>query len=211
MTDLCRDTSEGLRLPNPGTTSLSLLARWQQNEKDAWDRVTYLYYPLVYSWCRHRGLQPEDARDVTQEVFRALTRNTSRFQSKEGKNSFRGWLWGVTKNELKMYWRARAKHPQPIGGSDAREQLFHLTSSDERQLDEPETDADQAVIARRAMELIQTEFEPATWQAFWKAAVDGRPAREIADDLQMTTNAVYLAKSRVLKRLRTEFEDLLEM
>jgi RNA polymerase sigma-70 factor (ECF subfamily) len=57
--------------------------------------------------------------------------------------------------------------------------------------------------------LIRSEFEERTWRAFWGVAVDDRPAAEVAAELGMSPGAVYIAKSRVLRRLREEFRDLL--
>jgi RNA polymerase sigma-70 factor (ECF subfamily) len=66
------------------------------------------------------------------------------------------------------------------------------------------------MLAARALEIMRAEFEPATWQACWETVVSGRPAAEVASELGLTTNAVYLARSRVLRRLRCELQGLLD-
>jgi RNA polymerase sigma-70 factor (ECF subfamily) len=58
---------------------------------------------------------------------------------------------------------------------------------------------------------VRGDFEPDTWAAFWRSAVDGRPAADVAAELGMTRNAVYLAKARVRHRLMTEFAGLIEL
>ncbi len=197
---------------DPGTTSLSLLARWQRNDPKAWERMTYLYYPLVYGWCRRAKLQPDDSRDVTQEVFQALARSGANFRSEDGRNSFRGWLWGVTRNQIKNFWRRLAKQPQAIGGEYSQVDLQQLPQTEDAwdQLTDPDSKEDDSLVVKRAMELIRAEFEETSWLAFWRSAVDGRPASDVAADLGITRNAVYLAKSRILKRLRSEFTELLD-
>jgi len=193
---------------DPGTTSLSLLTRWFQNDPQAWDRLIYLYYPLVYSWCRRARLQPSDARDVTQEVFQALARSPQRFHHDEGKNSFRGWLWGVARNQLRCFWRKRSKQPQAVGGENSQLAMQRVPGTEATET-EPQSQQDDGLVIHRAMELIRTEFEETSWLAFWKVAVEGRPASDVAADLGISRNAVYLAKSRILKRLRVEFADLI--
>ena len=63
---------------------------------------------------------------------------------------------------------------------------------------------------RRALELMQADFQPTTWKACWEYAVQGRPAEEVARELDTTVAVVYAAKSRVLRRLRQELAGLLD-
>ena len=69
---------------------------------------------------------------------------------------------------------------------------------------------ERKILYRRAVEFLRKEFEERTWQAFWQVAVEERPPSDGASELGMSVNAVYLAKSLVLRRLREEFADLLE-
>ena len=66
------------------------------------------------------------------------------------------------------------------------------------------------VLVHRALALMQAEFQPATWRACWEFVVRDRPAAEVAGELGLSVNAVYLAKSRVLRRLREQFDGLLD-
>ena len=210
MTDHSEEPRNGSRRADPGRTSLGLLERCARDDHEAWPRLVDLYYPLVYGWCRRLDLQPEDARDVSQEVFQSLVKCLSRFDAAGGANSFRGWLWGVTRNQLKTYWRRRSAAPVAAGGSDALQQLKEVAVVDD---EEPPSDArqDQRLVFLQAVELMRGQFEEHTWQAFRRAVVDGDPACEIASDLGMTTNAVYLARSRVMRRLREELPGLLDL
>jgi RNA polymerase sigma-70 factor (ECF subfamily) len=191
----------------PASTSLSLIARWQRGELRAWERLVYLYYPLVYGWCRRGGAAPDQAQDVAQEVFAALAGDNARFQPADGQNSFRGWLWGVTRNQWRYYQRKQRRQPAAVGGENS--ELDQIAAPDEQPLPEPAADEDAGVF-RRAIDLVRLEFEDRTWQAFWRTTVDNQPGTAIAEELAMTVNAVYLAKSRVLRRLRQELEGLVD-
>ena len=103
------------------STSLSLLNRARRNDVDAWGRLTALYSPIVYSWCRRAGLQDTDAADVVQEVFRLVFQGLAQFRGAERSGgSFRGWLWTISRNQVRLNFRNRGNRPQPIGGTDAQ-------------------------------------------------------------------------------------------
>jgi RNA polymerase sigma-70 factor (ECF subfamily) len=59
-------------------------------------------------------------------------------------------------------------------------------------------------------EMVRAEFENRTWDAFRRVAIEGQPSARVATDLGMSIEAVYQAKSRVLRRLRQELDGLLE-
>jgi RNA polymerase sigma-70 factor (ECF subfamily) len=186
----------------PGSTSASFLQQLRRGVPEAWQRLTALYGPLVYTWCRRRGLQPEDAADVMQEVFRAVARNLATFRAEPG-GTFRGWLWAITRSKIGDLHRRQHKEPPALGGSDAQQRLMELPAADEP---EPAEEGDTSRLLHRALELVRNEFEPRTWEAFWRAAVDGQAPIDIAGDLGLSANAVYVAKSRVLRRLRELLE-----
>lgn len=187
-------------------TSTSLLERARGQDKQAWERLVVLYTPLVYAWCRRSGLQPADAADVGQEVFRAVARGLAEFRRDRAGDTFRGWLRTITRNKLRDFAGARKRCPPGVGGSEATCQIEQLPDP------EPEADltADRQLLYQRALEVVRTEFEERTWRAFWLVVVEDVPVGEAAQQLGATLNAVYLAKSRVLRRLREEFADLIE-
>ena len=193
-----------------GSTSSSLFARIKQRDSIAWERVSQLYGPLVYRSARKAGLQESDATDIVQEVFRSVASHVADLRLDRPGDSFRAWLWSITKNKIHDYFRRRARNPEAIGGSTAHEQMQNLPDSviDEKSADELLKPSKALEI--RALALIQTDFEPQTWQAFLRSAVDGQKAAEIAADLGMSLTAVYKAKSRVLARLRSEFGGLMD-
>ena len=102
-----------------GSTASSLLERARQQTPGAWERLTTLYGPLVYSWSRRAGLQAEDAADVVQDVFRAVVIHLSGFRRERSGDSFRGWLWTITQNKIRDLRRRQAGRPEAVGGTDA--------------------------------------------------------------------------------------------
>jgi RNA polymerase sigma-70 factor (ECF subfamily) len=184
------------------STSQSLLRRAQRHDSDAWQRLCQLYAPLVYGWSRRAGLQENDAADVGQEVFRTVALKIADYRQ-DGGSGFRAWLWGITRNKLREFCRTRAAEPQP-GGVDAA-LLADIPQDETGEFLQTEP---RARLARRALEILQTEFEENTWRAFWQSAVEEQKTADIAADLQMTVRAVRQARYRVLRRLRQELADL---
>lgn len=203
-------------LDNPSTchplkseTSASLLQRLRISPDSVdWQRLVDLYTPLIRGWLRQHSLQDADADDLVQEVMTALVRELPTFHYDRAKGSFRGWLRTLTVNRLRNFWRARHARPRVTGDSDFRE--VHLN-----QLEDPHTDLarlwdhehDQHV-ARVLLQAIEPLFTPATWKAFRLTALEGANACVAAAQLGTSCNAVLVAKSRVLRRLRLEMQGL---
>jgi RNA polymerase sigma-70 factor (ECF subfamily) len=192
-------------------SSLSLLARVKANDPAAWDRLVTLYAPVVLGWCRRWDLQEQDAADVFQEVFSAVATHIAGFHRDQPGDTFRGWLRTIAMNKVRDHFRRLGRDPQGAGGTDALTRLAQLPSPAPIAEEEPRDDsAATNGLFRRALELIRDQFEERTWQAFWRTAVEGRAAADVAADLRMTAGAVRVAKSRVLQRLREELGDLIE-
>jgi RNA polymerase sigma-70 factor (ECF subfamily) len=180
-----------------------LLVRAQSQDQAAWQRLVSLYTPLVYRWCRMSGLQAADAADVGQEVFRAVARKIGEFRRDQPGDSFRAWLRVITRNKITDHHR---QMPIDVLGDSTAQTLIQQVPNEPPT---PEADAEEgSILFRKAVELIQTEFEERTWRAFWRTAIDGVEAAAVAGELEVTPNAVYLAKARVLRRLREEFADM---
>lgn len=192
------------------STSASLLRRVRNLDPEAWQRLARLYGPLVYRWARHAGLQDADASDVGQDVFQTVAVRIGSFHHGRPGDTFRGWLRTITRNKIGEYLRRRAAQPAGRGGTDAARRLAAAVSPPEDDsLESDDFDANTS-LAQRALELMQTDFEPHTWHAFWRATVEGHPTDIIAEELGMTKKAVRQAKFRVLRRLRTELDQLLD-
>lgn len=189
-------------------TSTSLLARAKAYDQTAWQRLVRLYSPLVYHWSRSKGLQAADALDIGQEVFASVARKLVHFRHDRPDDTFRGWLNRITQNKILDHRRRLVHRPLGTGACNGshRNGVSSAVSPDDDSSDCDE----RAWICRRAVTFLREEFEERTWRAFWQTAVSQRRAKEVAAELGMTTNAVYLARHRVLERLRAEFEDLLD-
>ncbi len=190
------------------STSTSLLEGVRANHPEAWRRLVRIYGPLVYRWSRKAGLQGADSRDVTQEVFGAVANRIESFRKERPGDSFRGWLWGITRNKVADHFRGLKSNPQARGGSQA---LALFAEMPDLPIDEPQADHNtQLALKLRAIEQIRAGFEQHTWKAFWRLSVDAQPAAEVASELGMSVKAVYQAKYRVLRRVRDELPDLLD-
>ena len=191
---------------NSSGTSIGLLVGLRAGEKGAWQRLVDLYGPLIDLWCRCDRLQEADAADIRQEVFMVVGRKIGDFRREAATDSFRGWLRTITRNKIADWGRLGKSRPAETGLGDRLDQT--AARADRGDEDDPATEG--RILYRRALALIQRDFEDRTWRAFWGVVIDGRSATAVALDLGVPVNAVYLAKSRVLKRLREEFEGLLD-
>ena len=196
-----------IALSSSSASSFTLLTRVRAKEPEAWQRLVRLYVPLVYEWARQAGLQRSDAADVGQEVFQSVADSIESYHGNGSGDAFRAWLWGITRNKLREFFRRQASQPTGTGGSQAIVQLQQHAA--ELPEDSSVLNDARPALAQRALQLIQGEFEPRTLQAFWQSTVDGRLTADIAADLGMTTKAVRQAKCRVLHRLRQELDELL--
>jgi RNA polymerase sigma-70 factor (ECF subfamily) len=193
----------------PTVTSTSLLDRARGGDDESWRRLTRLYSALVYHWCRLRGLQSHDAADVVQEVFRSVATHLHTFEPQTPGASFRKWLRTITENKIRDHWRRAQRQPQATGGSDAA--ALMAEQPQEATTEAPSDDeSEMRHVLRQAMELVRSDVEPQTWQAFWQTAVEGRPAADVAAELGLSPTTVRVARSRVRSRLRQEFGDLLD-
>lgn len=185
------------------TTSLTLLHRLRQpGQTEAWDRFVRLYAPLLVRWAQVQGFHAADTEDLTQSVLLKLLRLLPTYERRDGQ-AFRGWLFTVCRNECRDFRGRRATRPLP--GSDG---LADVAGPDDP--GEPDAVGYRRQLVHRALDVIRTDFTPATWDAFARFVLDGQPAASVAAALGTTTNAVYLARNRVLTRLREELAGLLD-
>ena len=188
-------------------TSLTLLQRMETDDQEAWGLFTRLYGPIVFSWCRNAGLQASDVEDVGQEVFRLVSRKLGSFEpGRKSSGAFRSWLWGITRLQILDHFRSTGRQPVGYGGTEHNMGLLRL----EQDSCEPESIdgiSPQQILLKSAIEILRSEFDARTWQAFWDMAVKSRSARDIADDLGMNAKAVRQAKFRVTKKLRQLLND----
>ncbi len=190
------------------TTSRSLLVRVKDNERQAWDRLVTLYAPLVYHWCQKLDVSPDDAPDVVQEVFKSVAQRIESFRKERSQDTFRGWLRVITRNKAIDHYRRLGKQATAAGGTEAQHRLAAVAAPNfDDDADDP---ADKHLLFHQALEQIRADFQPKTWQAFWRVVVEDRTPAEAAVELDMTAGAIRVAKCRVLQRLREELGDLLD-
>lgn len=207
--------SEGRREANQSRgpvmdeTSASLLDRLrQQPDPETWQIFVTLYEPLLRGWMSRHHVPPHDADDVVQDVLAVVWRRIGEFH-RERPGSFRAWLRTILTHCLQSHWRERRRTPTAPGGDDFHlivEQLADPSSELSREWD---AEHDRYVTAQ-LLELLRPEFSPQTWEAFHRVALLGEPPQQVADALGISRNAVFIAKSRVLARLRECGRGLIE-
>ena len=192
--------------PSAGT-SLTLLGRLKGNEPDAWERLLRLYGPLVLFWGRRAGLNEPDAADLLQDVLKSVSGAIAQFERDRTQGTFRGWLWTIARNKLRDRARIATRQPVALGGSDAQQMLQQVPEIEPDS--SPDAEPSRALL-NRALELVKSEFEPRTWEAFWRTTVDDRTPQDVAAELGIGLASVYQARSRVLRKLRVELGELIE-
>jgi RNA polymerase sigma factor (sigma-70 family) len=191
-------------------TSFSLLEQ-VQGEADAasWRRLVELYTPLIRAWLHHHDVPPHDADDLTQEVLGAVVRDLPSFRHDRRRGALRRWLRTITVNRLRHYWRSRGSRPLAVGGS-AFEHVLHQLEDPDSPLSRSWDEQHDRHVLGKLLEMVRPDFEPATWQVFHRLVIEGKQTSEVGAELGMSPNAVRIAKSRVLQRLRQEIGDLLD-
>lgn len=187
-------------------TRQSLLVRLKRQEGDAWREFLSIYEEAIFRYCRARGLQDADARDATQEVLAAVHDRLDSWDADPKSGSLRAWLFRVARNVAVDCLRRR-RHAQASGGTGVGRLLAEIPAAEEAEVSALRWEYQRASF-RWAVEQVKPEVRDSTWQAFWKAAVEGVPTEQVARDLQSTVGAVYTAKCRVMARIREKLKDL---
>jgi RNA polymerase sigma-70 factor, ECF subfamily len=183
------------------TTPPSLLEQIRDPSADlAWERFVSLYTPYLFSLVRRAGVGREEASDVVQDVFLLLTKKMPTFEY-NAQLSFRAWLRTMVRNRVHEIGRRRS-FPKPFSANELDlEDSAEAESFEEREY--------RSYVIARALEIMQRDFAPTTWKACWEHVVSGRTALEVAAELGISEGAVYVAKCRVLRRVREELSGLL--
>ena len=191
-------------------TSQSLIDQLHnQSDAGSWQRLVELYSPLLRAWLDRYDVQAADADDVTQDVLVVVMRELPGFRHNQQPGAFRGWLKGILVNRLRNFWRARGRGGIASGGSDVISRLDEL--EDDRSLLSQawQREHDQH-LARKLLEMIAPRFTESTREAFRRLVLEGADADDVAAELGLSLNAVFTAKSRVLRELRTIGRGLLD-
>jgi RNA polymerase sigma factor (sigma-70 family) len=196
-------------MTNASTTRVSLLIRVRDPQDEAaWSEFVEVYAPLVYRYARRYGLQDADADDVTQEVLRTTVRTMPAFDYDPRRGRFRGWLRTVTVNHVRDH-KSRGQSREQ-GSGDTGVHRFLQEQSGQNETDEEFWEREyRERLFQWAAERVRVQFREASWRAFEETTVNGRPAAEVAEVLGLSVGAVYIAKSRVLAKLKEEVENRL--
>lgn len=188
-------------------TRASLLVQIRDGSNQvAWKEFVRLYGPVVYGFARKRGLQDADAADLMQDVMRSVSAAIGRLDYDRNQGTFRGWLFTITRNKVYNFLSARRIRPRGSGDTTTN-RLLDTQPAENDSSDAWELEY-QRRIASLAMDRVRHEFQENTWRAFWLTAVEGVAAAEASRQVGMSPGAIYVAKSRILARLKEEVEIL---
>jgi RNA polymerase sigma-70 factor (ECF subfamily) len=189
-------------------TRASLLVRIRNPQDDeAWAEFVGLYEPVVYRIARQRGFQDADARELTQDVLVAVASAIERWEPDPARGKFRTWLFRIARNLSINLLASRRRHAQGTGGTDFQTLLEEQEAPRGEDSDLFDQEYRRELFGR-AVAQVRGQFREATWQAFWLTSVQGRDIGEVAEELGMSAGAVYIARSRVMARLREKVEEL---
>jgi RNA polymerase sigma factor (sigma-70 family) len=190
------------------TTRSSLLVRIRNGQDhEAWNRFVDVYGPPIYGFARKYGFQDADAADLMQEVLRAVAGAAERLEYDPQRGSFRGWLFTVVRNKIRNFLASPGREIRGTGGTDAQALLAELPARANEHQKQWDLEYDQRLFTWAA-EQVRREFEEKTWKAFWQTAVEGKNAKQVSQHLEISVGAVYIAKSRVLSRLKEQIKEL---
>jgi RNA polymerase sigma factor (sigma-70 family) len=183
-------------------TRPSLLLRVRDVSDDAaWSQFVEIYTPLIYRYCRGRGLQEAAAADVAQESMKAVARAIVKFEYDPERGKFRNWLLTVVQSRVNNHLAREQRQAVLVGETT----LQRCAETDPAPLDDAGWEADYyRALFYWAAERIRGEFQESTWRAFWQTTIDERDGKEVAEALGLSVGAVYVSKSRVIARLREE-------
>jgi RNA polymerase sigma-70 factor, ECF subfamily len=189
--------------PSSFSASNSLLEKVRQRNESAWRQLSQLFAPVVYRWCRNAGLQASDAADIVQDVFLAVSQSIDSFRRDRPGDTFKGWLWMICRSKLMDHFR----HRKMLVPQESHWDQNAIPQSDPGSASARDADLETAALVRRALTIIEKDFSPRTWQAFWRSAVQEERTSDVASALGVTAAAVCMCRSRVLQRLRETLAD----
>jgi RNA polymerase sigma factor (sigma-70 family) len=181
-------------------TSQTLLLRMREPSDDgAWSEFARLYTPLLRKFAFLQGVESQDVDDLVQEVHKAVSQAIRNFEYDAARGTFRSWLFIVTRSKVARHFKNQSRSPRGSGSETVRRMLEEQPA--------PEDEKDWDLEYRRRMfawaaEIVQKEVAEKTWRAFWMMTVEENTAADTAKALGMTAGAAYVAKSRVIARMR---------
>jgi RNA polymerase sigma factor (sigma-70 family) len=190
------------------TTHLSLLLRLQDHgNATAWQEFVEVYEPVLLSLVKRRGLQESDAREIVQEAMLAVAKHIDRFEHSGDSGHFRSWLSRIIRNLTINLLTRLPLGAKGIGDSVNDELLNDIADCDKALTDEYDLVQEREIFAIAA-EKVQVEVQEKTWSAFWMTCVEDKSVPEVSKLLQMTPGAIYVARSRVVAKLRQTIQTM---
>ena len=165
----------------------------------AWEEFVEIYAPLIYGFAKRQGLQHADASDVVQDSMKSVASAIRNFEYDPDKGSFRSWIYTVARSKLNNHFSRNLKHPSGTGRTTVHQMIAE--HPDPSEVDQWDLDYKRHLF-RWAAEKVRPEFGDTVWNAFWMTAVQDIPPKEVAKDLNIDPGRVYVAKCRVLNRLK---------
>jgi RNA polymerase sigma-70 factor (ECF subfamily) len=193
----------------PNTRRSLVLRLRNLDDQAAWAEFVDVYEPFLYRLARAKGLQDADARDLCQDVFRAVAGAIDRWDPDPAKGRFRGWLFRIARNHVVDFLADQGRRPRGSGRTSVHDMLAARPGEDCGAAALYATEFRRRVFHWAAGQ-VKNEFSESTWRAFWLTGIDNRPVAEVARELGLSPGAVYVARSRVLARLRDRVEQLTE-
>jgi RNA polymerase sigma-70 factor (ECF subfamily) len=181
------------------TTQATLLERLRDGGAVmAWDEFFQRYWRLIYGAARRRGCGEHTAEEIVQEVMLTIFRKRDVFRYDPNLGRFRDWLRTVVGNAVAEYRRAPAQRIRGHGGLE--EPLPELPADDPA--DQHWDKAFEESLLAALLEVVRREVTPETYQAFELTTLEELSGSQVARLTGLSRNAVYLARRRVLHRLR---------
>lgn len=187
---------------SPFETRETLIRRLPDGgDVEAWDEFVEIYQPLLFRLARAKGMQEADAEDFVQEVFSNVTRAIGKWIERGDRGSFRVWLLRVAQN-LAINFLTRPKYQRWGAGNSEIERLLQKVPSGEGESTEIYLLEYRRELFRWAADRVRAQVSAKQWLAFWRTSVEGSEIEVAAKELSMTTGAIYIARSRIAKRIR---------
>ena len=193
--------------PTPETRASLVVRLRSARDEAAWAEFLEVYEPLILRLLRKHGLQDCDSRDVCQQVFEAVSHDIEQWKPDGAKESFRRWLFQIARNRVIKFLVKERRRTVAQGGTDGQIQLAAQPDSHASLSAEFEREYRQQLLLCAAQQ-IRGEFRESTWLAFWRTCIDGRSVAEVADELGMSVGNLYVARSRIIARLRVRVSEL---
>lgn len=189
-------------------TRASLLLRLRdQADAEAWSQFVEIYSPLIFGFARRCHMQESDAADLVQDVMCEVAKSIAKFDYDPKLGRFRSWLYKVAKRTMTRVRRKQAPEPRGVGDTESL-QFLAAVADENNELETLWDQEYQRQLIHWAANQIKNQFQESTWQAFWLTSVEEQTSQVVADRLGVSVGSVYVAKSRVLKRIAEKIREI---